>query len=626
MARGLVTAVGIFLITCHKIFAISISTNNEVEELSLNQRSVSCNQLTPNSTIYWSISPLHGQVKQVGMCGVGICTSGYRPNVYSERNIPASSSLVFLNVTRDWAGTVVCTERFANGSEQSVNSTLDVYYNSGVNNSRMVINREDWSLTVSFNITKIFSALGNYGAEVFCRRGYLSTNATVNMSLVSFNESSLMYNVGYLQVTFPRLRYSPSVIFHRCAYIIAVRPGAKYTPLPLEDLKRIFDMPTPTLSCNQAYIPEEGPASCICNSTLLRHPEARLRWVLREQSVVSGDYGVGWLPLPPEVVNRTHDGKNLVCEVEWFYNRRTELRMLVAYGPDHVTIRPYRVVYGKDTINKTLLAAYPVTSGQAYLPPDDTSEVTLVCEVKNAQPLKSEMVTWDGLCDGQKGFTCNLVFKGKTDDGMMVTCTVINDANNNHTANTSIILNVSDGPETVSIQYHTTSTPDKCHVILTCEASGVKPSTYDMFEWGGMCEGQQGSRCVITADNEKDDGREVTCTVTNHVNHGLTASASVTLTLSGCEGQDDPMSKGVGIGVGVTLTLELLVVGVVVVVIWTRRRLQRDRIYEKPSPNPRLSHTYEMARAGHDPSTPESQEQIAVTPSPPCEVYENVSS
>ncbi|XP_025101706.1 uncharacterized protein LOC112568582 [Pomacea canaliculata] len=594
----MVTPLLVCLIMCHRILALTISSNNEVEELSVNQRSVSCEQLFPNSMVYWSITPLHGQVKQVGMCEGATCTSAYRPNVYPERFHPENSSLVFLNVTREWAGTVVCTESFTNGSEQSVNSTLDVYYNSGITNIRVGVNREDWTLNTSFIVTKIFSALGNYGAEFYCH----SKTSKVNVSLVTYNESSFIYNVGYFVLTsFSRPFYHRDEYQQFCAFTILVHPGEISISFDPRKAGQLEEPSTPEADCHLDYVPEEGPSDCICASKFLGSPEGRLRWYLGGELVASGDYGVRRLPLPSDIVNRTHDFNYLECEVEWLYTERSELTIQVAYGPDDVIIKPLTITHLEDG---KLHAASPVINGQdVFLPPDDTSEVALVCEARNVEPLKSEMVTWGGLCDGQQGYTCNLYFETKMDDMKEVTCTVTNYDNNDYTVFTSIILKVPDGPETVSIQYHTISTPDKCHVILTCEAPGVKPLTYDMFEWGGMCEGQQGSRCVATADNEKDDGREVTCTVTNHVNHGRTASGSVTLTLSGCESQD-LMGKGVGIGVGVTLTLELLVVAVVVV-IWRRRRYQRDQMYDKPSQDPNLSmsNTYEMMRAGPDTHT-----------------------
>lgn len=116
--------------------------------------------------------------------------------------------------------------------------------------------------------------------------------------------------------------------------------------------------------------------------------------------------------------------------------------MTFSDGPDDVVIKPYIILFRKDNSYETFLAAYPATTGRVYLPPDDTSNVTLVCEARNVQPLKSEMVTWGGLCYGQRGFDCKLTFKGKKDEGKEVTCSVINNVNNDHKANTSIILNV----------------------------------------------------------------------------------------------------------------------------------------------------------------------------------------
>lgn len=105
--------------------------------------------------------------------------------------------------------------------------------------------------------------------------------------------------------------------------------------------------------------------------------------------------------------------------------------MTFSDGPDGVIIKP------------KLHAAYPVISGQdVFLPPDDTTEVALVCEARNVEPLTSQMVTWGGLCDGQHGFDCKLTFKSKTDDTKEVTCTVTNYENNDYTVFTSIILKV----------------------------------------------------------------------------------------------------------------------------------------------------------------------------------------
>ncbi|PVD27106.1 hypothetical protein C0Q70_12257 [Pomacea canaliculata] len=257
------------------------------------------------------------------MCDGERCISSHGQKIDVQRPNYSSSRLVSVNVTREWAGTVVCTERFTSRSEHSVNSTLDVYYNSGITDVSMVVNREDWTLITSFKVAKIFSALGNYGAKLNCT----SLNSTVNMSLVPYNESSLVYNVGYFQLTSFKSQFDSHVNL-TCLSTVVVYPGARLERL--NERGGVKESSTPQIVCDLTYIPEDGPFQCSCDTESLGSPEGRLTWRLGEQVLTSGDYGVKRLPLSSDIINRSHQGEKLVCEVEWLYDKRSEINIMVA--------------------------------------------------------------------------------------------------------------------------------------------------------------------------------------------------------------------------------------------------------------------------------------------------------
>ncbi|KAK7499767.1 hypothetical protein BaRGS_00009108 [Batillaria attramentaria] len=98
--------------------------------------------------------------------------------------------------------------------------------------------------------------------------------------------------------------------------------------------------------------------------------------------------------------------------------------------------------------------------------------------------------------------------------------------------NASVSDRVAYGPDSVEIQQRQLFDADGSpHVIVTCVVTGVNPLTSDMITWGGLCQGQQGLTCTVTSG---DDGKEVTCTVTNPANDGHSATSTVALRFSGC--------------------------------------------------------------------------------------------
>lgn len=153
------------------------------------------------------------------------------------------------------------------------------------------------------------------------------------------------------------------------------------------------------------------------------------------------------------------------------------------------------------------------------------------------------------------------------------------------------------GPDSIDLHFWKVVHPNgTTSVVISCEVNEVNPRTADMFTWGGLCQGQQGFRCTLPALPlpPEDDGKEVTCTVTNAANNGHRAAASLRLPAN--EAWNQPQNRasdnatpaeGIGIGVGISLVLAALMIVLAGFVLWRRGKLQVcrccDPIYDRPS-------------------------------------------
>ena len=72
------------------------------------------------------------------------------------------------------------------------------------------------------------------------------------------------------------------------------------------------------------------------------------------------------------------------------------------------------------------------------------AQLHVTCHVTTIQPITAAVVEWEGLCQGHRGFTCNLTSvieeRGRSVDGEAVVCRVINLENHNVSAAASINL------------------------------------------------------------------------------------------------------------------------------------------------------------------------------------------
>lgn len=96
---------------------------------------------------------------------------------------------------------------------------------------------------------------------------------------------------------------------------------------------------------------------------------------------------------------------------------------------------------------------------------------------------------------------------------------------------TAFTASVAYGPDKAVIQYarHFLATGSDT-MTFNCTASGIHPMQYDV-QWGGLCLGQMSHTCTLTPKGPKDDGKEVTCSITNMLNNGHSERAKVLLDL-----------------------------------------------------------------------------------------------
>ncbi|XP_025101240.1 uncharacterized protein LOC112568254 [Pomacea canaliculata] len=366
---------------------------------------------------------------------------------------------------QEMAGTLVCSEVFSNSTVLSDNCTQDIVYPFRVDDFNVTTNLQNWSLTAVFTTSKVFSALGSYFVDIreYTSGGYYFNflsrlpHAVSETSLKPYTDKLLYYR-GTLTVTWSLPDRSGN--YYYASDIVPNGPTDFKIHPKIRGCIVISEPSPPTTSCSLTYVPEVGPITCQCSTKSLGTPPGRLQWLVGDDVIVSGGYGVTQLQFPTNRVNRSHDGVEVSCQLDWVVKQ-------------HVT----------------------VASSVAY------------------------------------------------------------------------------GPRDVSIQVISTN----CGVTATCTVDEVKPFTPDMIQWGGLCRGQQGAVCVFTSRGAVDDGKEITCTVTNNANNGHSVTRSVNVTLTDCVSTSsipvkDTMATSVGASVGAALGVSVLVVCLVLVFLWIHRR------------------------------------------------------
>ncbi|XP_025101238.1 uncharacterized protein LOC112568252 [Pomacea canaliculata] len=425
------TTLVILLILCYNVNSIAISPCNDngvTRRRELDRCYSSCSYLYSNTTgVDWFLISRAGQ-------SVLLATTfpwrrrSYHPAISSESRGPTYIGITF-NATREMAGTLVCSVVFGNGTTLSDNCTQDVVYPFEVEDFNVTMNLQNWSLTAVFSTQKVFSALGSYYVDIKEYTVGVNGSSTIfsrlppvvsKTSLKPYTDKLLYYR-GTLTVTWSLPDRGGN--YYYLGDIVPNGPTDLRIHPKIRGYFVISEPSPPTTNCPLTYVPEGGPITCMCSAKSLGTPPGRLQWLVGDDVISSGGYGVTQLQFPTNRVNRSHDGVEVTCQLDWVVKQHVTVASSVAYGPRDVSIQVISANCG----------------------------VTATCTVDEVKPFTPDMIQWGGLCRGQQGAVCVFTSRGAVDDGEEVTCTVINNANNGHSVTSSVVVTLTDCVSTSSI-------------------------------------------------------------------------------------------------------------------------------------------------------------------------------
>ncbi|XP_025102032.1 uncharacterized protein LOC112568769 isoform X2 [Pomacea canaliculata] len=358
------------------------------------------------------------------MVSLGTCTRTLtctlRHTAVSSLVRPAATFVSMeLYATRAMAGRLVCSQVSSNGATDSANCDHDVVSPFEMMEINVNTNLEDWTLTADFSTSKVFSALGVYDVDIRENIAGISdvyfhrlSSTTTQTSLTAYNLSSTEYYRGKLTAKWSMPSRGGNY-YYTADLVPSRQTGVRIHPK--NGWMNILEPEPPQTNCPLTFIPEVGPFNCQCSTKSLGRPAGRLQWLVGNDVIASGGYGVTELQLPTNRVNRMHDGMQIICQLDWVVKQHVFVTGSVAYGPKDLRIK----VHSKNCL------------------------VIATCTVDDVKPFSSDLVQWGGLCQGQRGTVCTFTSRGEEDNGKEVTCTVINQANNGHTVSSRAKVTVS---------------------------------------------------------------------------------------------------------------------------------------------------------------------------------------
>ncbi|XP_025101234.1 uncharacterized protein LOC112568250 isoform X2 [Pomacea canaliculata] len=385
-----------------------------------------CEGVAVNTTVNFYLYKLSGEVVTISTC-TPFCNHMYR--TFDARRYSTVQYLketytrcyIYYPAYRDMAGTVVCSEFFSNGTTRERRCPLDIVYPFQLNNTFVMTNYENWTVTAVFSTFRVFSAMNLYVIDI---NEYLATNDGASFFVQNPNVTTWTAFEPFIEITANETYYKGNFT---ASWSLPSQSGSYYYTAdlypseqtnvrlyPINGTLVISEPSQPTQNCNLTYVPEVGTVDCMCSTMSLGRPPGRLQWLVGNDVIAAGGYGVTQLQFPTNRVNRTHDGLQVTCQLDWVVRQRVVVSDRVAYGPESVSIQ-FR---------------------------SENCQVIMTCTVDAIKPFLPDMIQWGGLCQGQKGAECTFKANGAEDDGKVVTCTVTNGANNGRGASSSVRIAV----------------------------------------------------------------------------------------------------------------------------------------------------------------------------------------
>ncbi|PVD27110.1 hypothetical protein C0Q70_12261 [Pomacea canaliculata] len=317
--------------------SIACSENGVRRFRELSSTYISCSSLSPNTTLTWVFISLSGTSVSLGTCSANYSCVSLHPTVTGISRNYYTYSYIYFNATREMAGTLVCSELFSNGTTLSDNCTHDIVYPFQVDDVSVTTNLQDWTLTAVFSTQKVFSAMEfyyvdikEYSTQMYEYRQYVFRLPPV-VSKTSFQPytDGQTYYRGTLTVTwsFP----SKGGNYYYTGDIVPSGPTDLRIHPKIRGYIKISEPSPPSTNCRLTYVPEVGPISCQCSTTSLGTPPGRLMWLVGNDVIASGQDGVTQLQFPTNRLNRTHDGLQVTCQLNWVVKHHVVVTDNVAY-------------------------------------------------------------------------------------------------------------------------------------------------------------------------------------------------------------------------------------------------------------------------------------------------------
>ncbi|PVD27109.1 hypothetical protein C0Q70_12260 [Pomacea canaliculata] len=301
-----------------------------------------CEGVAVNTTVNFYLYKLSGEVVTISTC-TPFCNHMYR--TFDARRYSTVQYLketytrcyIYYPAYRDMAGTVVCSEFFSNGTTRERRCPLDIVYPFQLNNTFVMTNYENWTVTAVFSTFRVFSAMNLYVIDI---NEYLATNDGASFFVQNPNVTTWTAFEPFIEITANETYYKGNFT---ASWSLPSQSGSYYYTAdlypseqtnvrlyPINGTLVISEPSQPTQNCNLTYVPEVGTVDCMCSTMSLGRPPGRLQWLVGNDVIAAGGYGVTQLQFPTNRVNRTHDGLQVTCQLDWVVRQRVVVSDRVA--------------------------------------------------------------------------------------------------------------------------------------------------------------------------------------------------------------------------------------------------------------------------------------------------------
>ncbi|KAK7492405.1 hypothetical protein BaRGS_00016278 [Batillaria attramentaria] len=276
--------------------------------------SVTCSVSETTRPITWSLVTPSGQTKTLGSCqSVNNCSSPDSPYITVTRLGRGLSQLMIDNIKQETAGVLMCSD-----GTDTYNCTLDVQIPVTVDACTVQVHRDNWTVSVSCDISRAYSALGRFEYRLLqtwqwsARYGSYVFEDLQPFTLTLYINSTTgkgLYKGTYTS-SWP-LPYRDGIYLD---YRTTTYPGGIHTRV---NGSFVVERPSPPSVQCEGALRDAGRVPCVCSTSSLGSPAGRLIWFSGDTVFAAGQYGVTSLQFPSNVTVDGCDVMQITCQLDW---------------------------------------------------------------------------------------------------------------------------------------------------------------------------------------------------------------------------------------------------------------------------------------------------------------------